>query len=52
MLHCFGMNLEYVIVKIWQRKTLENVQISKTMASQMNIATDNVTSQSFCVKVG
>jgi len=45
------MNLEYVIVNIWRRNALENVQASNKMASQMNVATDNVTSQCFYVKV-
>jgi len=39
------MNLEYVIVTIWRRKVLENVQASNKMAHQMNVATDNVISQ-------
>jgi len=45
------MNLEYVIVNIWQRKASENVKASNKMASQMNVATDNLTSQCFNVKV-
>jgi len=45
------MNLEYVIVKIWPRKASENVQASNKMASQMNVATDNVTSQYFYAKM-
>jgi len=40
---CFGMNLEYVIVKLKS----ENVQANNKMASPMNVATDNVTSQCF-----
>jgi len=44
------MHLGYVIVKIW-RNASENVQASNKMASQINVATDNVTSQCFYVKV-
>jgi len=44
------MNLQYVIVKQWRRKASKNVQASNKMASQMNVATDNVTSQCFYVK--
>jgi len=44
------MNLEYVIVKIWRRNASENVQTSNKMGSQINVATDNVTSQCFYVK--
>jgi len=43
------MNLEYVIVKLCHRKASENVQASIKMASQMNVAIDNVTSQCFYV---
>jgi len=47
---CFGMNLEYVSVKIWRRNTSENVQAINKMESQMNEAeTDNMTSQCFYV---
>jgi len=45
------MNLEYAIVKIWRRNALENVQANNKMASQLNVATDNMTSQCFYVKV-
>jgi len=45
------MNLEYVIVKIWRRNASKNVQGSNKMTSQINVATDNVTSQWFYVKV-
>jgi len=45
------MHLEYVIVKIWRRKALENDQASNKIASQMNVATDNMTTQCFYVKV-
>jgi len=43
------MNLEYVIVKICPRKPLGKVHASNKMASQMNVSTDNVTSQCFYV---
>jgi len=46
----FGVNLEYVLITR-RRKDLENVQASNKIASQMNVAADNVTSQSFYVKV-
>jgi len=39
------MNLEYVIVNIWRRNGSENVQASNKIMSQMNVATENVTSQ-------
>jgi len=42
------MNLEYVIVKIWRT---EKVQASNKIASQINVATDNVMPQCFYVKV-
>jgi len=45
------MNLEYVIIKICQRKHLKNVQARNKMASQMNVATDNVMSQCFYIRV-
>jgi len=45
------MNLEYVIEKIWHRNASENVQASNKMASQMNVAADNVTSQCFYIKL-
>jgi len=43
------MNLEYTIVKTCRKPALENVQTSNKMASQMNVATNNVTSQFFFV---
>jgi len=33
--------------RIWRRSASENVQASNKMASQKNVATDNVTSQWF-----
>jgi len=51
MQNYFGMHLGYVIVKIWRTNDSENVQASNKMASQINVATDNVTSQCFYVKV-
>jgi len=45
------MHLGYVIVKIWRRNASENVQASNKMASQITVATDNVTSQCFYVNV-
>jgi len=44
------MHLGYVVVKICLRNASENVQASNKMASQINVATDNVTSQCFYVK--
>jgi len=42
------MDLEYIIVKIWQRKASH---ASNKMVSPMNVATHNVMSQCFYVKV-
>jgi len=41
--NCFGINLEYVTVKTWQRNASIEVQASNKMASQMNVETGNVT---------
>jgi len=45
------MNLEYTIVQIWRRNASENVQASNKIVSQMNVATDNLTSQCVYVKM-
>jgi len=45
------MHLGYVIVTIWLRNASENVPASNKIASLINAATDNVTSQCFYVKV-
>jgi len=43
--------IEYVIVKTWQQQKVRKMfQGATKMASQMNVATDNVTLQCFYVK--